>query len=203
LNSFKAKKVFKGMTQEEKFKAKTGKDFNEFYKKYRPKLVWFLMKLSNDEEEAGEVADEAFVKSLDELDKYDREKAEYSTWLFIIAKRIMFHRIKEKKRFESIDQEHEGATIADFLISNDNNDSRQKEEILRRKVEIVKLRIKELPIKYSRVITMRELDGMSYQDIADYLNLNLSTVKSQIRQGRKLLIKKIQKEFDHLDNIGV
>ena len=101
------------MTQEKKFEVKTGKKFNDFYAKYRPKLIWFLMKLSNDEIEAEEVTDEAFVKSLDELDKYHPEKAEYSTWLFIIAKRIMFQRLKVKKRFESLEKDHDGVTMAE------------------------------------------------------------------------------------------
>ena len=192
------------MTHEKKFEEKTGKNFNEFYYKYRPKLVWFLMRICNNEVDAQEVADEAFVKSLDELDKYDREKAEYSTWLFIIAKRIMFHKIKENKRFESIEEDHDGATIGDFLMTQHADvDNFSKEEILKRKVDIIKTKIPELPSKYARVLTMREIDGLAYQDISDYLDLNLSTVKSQIRQGRKLLVKKVEKEFKHLeDTIG-
>ena len=146
------------------------------------------------------ISREEFLKVLVEI-KYDPEKAQYSTWLFTIAKRLMLHRIKLNKKFESIDQDHEGATIADFLVANPYEDTTRKEEVLRKKVDIIKQKIPELPIKYARVLTMREIDGLSYQEISDYLNLNLSTVKSQIRQGRRLLRSKIEREFEILDEI--
>ena len=48
---------------------------------------------------------------------------------------------------------------------------------------------------------MREIKKMSYKDISDELNLNLSTVKSQIRNGRAILIKETQSEFDEIDEM--
>ena len=53
------------------------------------------------------------------------------------------------------------------------------------------------------VIEMREIKKMQYKDIADELGRNLSTVKSQIRQGRNLLIKASEKEFKVLDEQGI
>jgi len=48
---------------------------------------------------------------------------------------------------------------------------------------------------------MRELKRMSYKDISDKLNLNLSTVKSQIRNGRAILVRETKKEFDDIDEM--
>lgn len=189
------------MNYEKQFNLKTGKNFNEFYDKYRPKLVWHLMRMCNDTVEAEEIADEAFLKSLDELEKYDPEKAQYSTWLFTIAKRLMFHRIKQNKRFESLEEDHDGATIADFLVAEPYENTVRKEEIIKMKTDMIKSKIPELPIKYARVLTMREIDGLTYQDISEYLDLNLSTVKSQIRQGRILLRSRVEKEIGMLDEM--
>ncbi len=52
-----------------------------------------------------------------------------------------------------------------------------------------------------QVIEMREINRMSYKDISDKLNLNLSTVKSQIRNGRAILVKETKKEFDAIDEM--
>jgi DNA-directed RNA polymerase specialized sigma24 family protein len=57
------------------------------------------------------------------------------------------------------------------------------------KREIIKKYITNLKEPYRTVIEMREIDRMSYKDIADTLQKNLSTVKSQIRNGRHLLIE--------------
>ena len=189
------------MNYERKFEVKTGKNFKEFYNKYRPKLVWHLMRMCKDTVQAEEIADEAFLKSLDEIDKYDAEKAQYSTWLFVIAKRLMLHRIKQNKKFESLDQVHDGATIADFLKADPYEDTVRKEDVIKKQYELIKNSIPELPVKYARVLTMREIDGMTYQDISEYLNLNLSTVKSQIRQGRILLRKRLEKDIKMLEQI--
>lgn len=188
-------------TIEQMFKEQTGLNFNNVYKKYRPKLIWYLSKLSNDPVESEEIADEGFVKALDEISKYDKTKSQFSTWLFTIAKRLMIQRIKTKNRFESIEKDHDGSNIGDFLIA-DNRNMRVVHEMWDKKSNVVKCIIPELPAKYRTVLTMRELDGLSYQEISDNLNLNLSTVKSQIRQGRLLLRKKVKKDFDRLETVA-
>ena len=52
-----------------------------------------------------------------------------------------------------------------------------------------------------RVMEMREIKKMHYKDIADELGKNLSTIKSQIRNGRAILIENSQKEFELLDEM--
>jgi DNA-directed RNA polymerase specialized sigma24 family protein len=61
--------------------------------------------------------------------------------------------------------------------------------------------ISKLKTPYKKVIEMRELKKMSYKDIADELGKNLSTIKSQIRNGRAILIKDTQREFDEIDEM--
>ena len=54
---------------------------------------------------------------------------------------------------------------------------------------------------YRTVIEMREIKRMSYKDISDQLGRNLSTIKSQIRNGRHLLISQTKTEFDEIDEM--
>ncbi len=183
------------------FQEKTGKKINFYFAKYRDKLIWYLMKMSNDEVEAAEVADESFVKAFFEIEKYDREKAQFSTWLFTIARNIMIQKIKSDSKFESIQEDHDGATIGDFLYAEDNSENEEKELILAKKVQLIKNEIANLPEKYSVVLMMREIDGMHYDEISDYLDLNLNTVKSQIRQGRMILQKALAPKFKVLDEM--
>ncbi len=190
-----------GEKLEKIFQERTGKKFNFYFAKYRDKLIWYLMKMCNDEIEAEEIADEAFVKAFFEIEKYDNEKSQFSTWLFTIARNIMIQKIKSDAKFESIHEDHEGATIGDFLQAEDNSDNEDKERILARKVQLIKNEIANLPEKYSVVLIMREIDGMHYDEIAEYLELNLNTVKSQIRQGRGLLIKNLKPKFKALDEL--
>lgn len=186
---------------EERFIEETGEKFDNFYAKYRPKLVWFLMNMCKDKSNAEEIADEAILKSIDEFSKFDGSKGQYSTWLFTIARRILFHKYKESKKFQSLEEDHDGAKRVDFL-SSDQTDPYIYENMLKKKSDLVKNKIPQLPIKYATVLTMREIDGQSYESISNYLDLNLSTIKSQIRQGRILLRKMCQKEFDMIELYG-
>jgi RNA polymerase sigma-70 factor, ECF subfamily len=189
------------MNLETRFHEQTGLIFEDFYKKYRPKLIWHLMRMSNDQSEAEEVTDDAFMKSLEKIGEYDREKSQFSTWLFTIAKNIMFQRIKDNKRYESIEEDHDGATIVDFLMAN-NEDRHTREYAAERKIQMLKNEMTNLPDMYAQVITMRTVDGLTYQEIADYLMLNLNTVKSQIRQGKILLKKELENDFEKLDKMS-
>lgn len=181
------------------FQERTGKKFNFYFEKYRDKLIWYLMKMCNDEIEAEEIADESFVKAFFEIEKYDKEKSQFSTWLFTIARNIMIQKIKSDSKFESIQEDHDGATIGDFLYAEDNSENEEKEVLLAKKVQLIKNEIANLPEKYSVVLMMREIDGMHYDEIAEYLDLNLNTVKSQIRQGRLILKKSLDPQFKALE----
>lgn len=183
---------------EELFYEKTGIHFADFYKKYRPKLIWYLMRMSNDLAEAEEVADDGFEKALNEIRKYEIEKSQFSTWLFTITKRLMIQKIKTKKRFESIEEDHDGSNIGDFL-SSDNRNMIMVDSLLTKKVDIIKRKIPELPKKYATVLTLREIDGLTYKEISDILKLNENTIKSRIRQGRMLLKKNIADDFNSLE----
>jgi DNA-directed RNA polymerase specialized sigma24 family protein len=67
----------------------------------------------------------------------------------------------------------------------------------------MKKHIDNLKNPYKEVIEMREIKRMSYKDISDKLNLNLSTVKSQIRNGRAILVRETKKEFDEIDEMFI
>jgi len=181
------------------FKERTGNDFSFFYKKYYPKLIYYTSKMCGDQQKAEDITTESFMTAFEKIDKYEKEKAQFSTWLFTIARNIVLQDIKSSKKTISIDTEYddEGTTLKDFIPEEvtDNNFF----ELTEKKAELMKDQISKLKDPYKKVIEMRELKKMSYKDIADELGKNLSTVKSQIRNGRLILINKTKKDFDILD----
>lgn len=191
------------MVQEIEFKEKTGKTFEEFHKTYKPSLVNYLKRFTNDDVTAQDVADETLIKTLIDIHKFNPEKAQISTWVFTCAKNAMLHVIKKSKKFESIEEDHDGATIADFLQSNIYDNNEEKELLLQKQVALVKKGILNLPEKYARILTMRLIDGLTYDEISEVEDLLLNTVKSRIRGGKQLLKKKIQSDMRNLEEEGV
>jgi len=188
--------------QESLFKERTGENFSYFYEKFNPRLIYYINNITKDEHLAEDVATEAFIKAFEKIEQYEKGKAQFSTWLFTIARHLALQELKNSRKTMSIDTEldEEGTTLKDFIQEEDDTD-----EFLftlnTKKAEILKKYIGELKQPYRNVIEMREIKKMQYKDIADALGRNLSTVKSQIRNARALLIKASKKEFDMLDEM--
>jgi RNA polymerase sigma-70 factor (ECF subfamily) len=141
------------------------------------------------------------MAAFDKIEKYEKEKAQFSTWLFTIAKNLALQDIKNEKKTMSLDIQFddEGTTMKDFIKEEESDNS--VHELQAKKADIMKKHIDNLKNPYKDVIEMRELKKMSYKDISDRLNLNLSTVKSQIRNGRAILVRETKKEFDQIDEM--
>lgn len=187
--------------QEKIFKERTGKDFNFLYKKYYPKLVYFTSKICNDTQKAEDISTESFLSAFDKIEKYEKDKSQFSTWLFTIAKNLALQEIKNQKKLTSLDIEYdeEGTTMKDFISEEESDNGIH--DVFSKKAEIMKKYMDTLKEPYRTVIEMREVKKMAYQDIADKLGRNLSTIKSQIRNGRHILISQSKKEFDNIDEL--
>lgn len=187
--------------QEQLFREKTGKEFTQLYSKYYPKLIYFTNRICNDPQKAEDLSTDSFMIALDKIEKYDSEKSQFSTWLFTIAKNLTLQDIKNEKKTISLDIEfdEEGTTMKDFITEEESDLHIQ--DVSDRKAVIMKKHMSSLKEPYKTVIEMREIQKMAYKDIADQLGKNLSTIKSQIRNGRHILISQSKKEFDDIDEM--
>lgn len=185
--------------QEKLFKERTGKDFKTLYTKYYPKLIYFTSKICQDVQKAEDISTESFMVALDKIETYEQEKSQFSTWLFTIARNLSLQDKKQENKKISLDIEYddEGTTLKDFIEDVDSTE--YIHDIYAMKADVMKKHINSLKEPYKTVILMREIDRMAYKDIADLLGKNLSTIKSQIRNGRQILIEQTKKEFDEID----
>ena len=187
--------------QEKIFKERTGKDFATLYQKYYPKLIYFTSRICNDVQKAEDISTDSFMIALEKIEMYQKEKSQFSTWLFTIAKNLSLQDKKLENRNISLDIEFddEGTTLKDFLQETESNEAIY--DVFTQKADVMKKHIDELKEPYKTVIIMREIERMQYKDIADKLNKNLSTIKSQIRNGRQILMEQSRKEFDEIDEM--
>ncbi len=188
--------------QEKVFVQRTGgKDFTSLYKKYYPKLIYYTSKMCNDPQKAEDISTDSFLAAFEKIDKYEIEKAQFSTWLFTIAKNLALQSMKNDKRNISLDIEYdeEGTTMKDFITEEESDVSRH--DAIDKKAAVMMKHIERLKEPYKSVIEMREIKKMSYKDISDTLGKNLSTIKSQIRNGRAILVRETEAEFKEIDEL--
>lgn len=188
--------------REKLFKERTGKDFITLYQKYYPKLIYYTSKICNDKKRAEDLSTDSFLIALNKIELYDKSKAQFSTWLFTIARNLTFQDQKKNKKTTSLDIEYDnhGTTRKTFIPIEDEEDE-SKYDIINKKAKIMKEHIPKLKEPYKTVIHMREIQKMPYKDIAEELDTNLSTIKSQIRNGRQLLISMCEEEFKTLNKL--
>jgi len=188
--------------QEKVFVQRTGgKDFTSLYKKYYPKLIYYTSKMCNDPQKAEDISTDSFLAAFEKIDKYEIEKAQFSTWLFTIAKNLALQSMKNDKRNISLDIEYdeEGTTMKDFITEEESDVARH--DAIDKKAAVMMKHIERLKEPYKSVIEMREIKKMSYKDISDTLGKNLSTIKSQIRNGRAILVRETEAEFKEIDEL--
>lgn len=158
------------MNQHElRFKEATGQDFQSFYRKYRPKLVYWLTHYTRDVDRAEDLASDAFIQGLEKIHTYDREKSQIHTWVYKIGENIAKKEWKERQRLRaiSIDQtDDDEVSVLGTIEHDDGRKDLEEEAVINAKAMVARDAIHGLPEKYRDVLVMRELEGKAYLDIA-------------------------------------
>lgn len=172
--------------------------FAEIVGRYRSPLTNYLFRMLSDYEEAVDLAQETFVRVYFAIERYHTDYA-FSTYIYRIATNLAISEIRKKKRrrllslsgfFQNDDNE-----IQEFHLPDEKSlpDEDLIEAERRRAIEKA---IATLPDKYRAPIVLREIQELSYEEIAQILGLGLGTTKSRISRARALLREKLKQYFN-------
>lgn len=163
--------------------------YDKLMKKYYNLVHGLIYKMIFRKEDVEDLAQEAFIKAFNSLDKFDRQFA-FSTWLYKIASNNCIDYLRKKKLSTfSIDKEIE-TDDDDLKFEIPDNETKPDREIIEsERKKILEEAISNLPGKYRKVIELRHKEEMEYEEIAKKLKLPLGTVKAHIFRGRELLNK--------------
>jgi RNA polymerase sigma-70 factor (ECF subfamily) len=167
--------------------------FRELMRRYHPRIVNVVYRYINDPVRAEEIAQEVFVRVYVHRERY-RRTARFSTWIFTIAlnltKNEIRHRVRHS-RLMSLDALTElGSSVGFFLRERGKGPDEKLEESELQ--EVVNKAIVELPPKYRDAVVLRDLEGLSYEEVSDILSIPGGTVRSRINRGRLILKKKLE-----------
>jgi len=145
---------------------------------YSRKIFNLAYQFSGSPQEAEDLTQEIFLKLYNSLAKYDFER-DFSAWFLTLARNYLideFRRTKAEKS-QRTDFEEFTATAAEV-------DEPEKGYLKREKVELVRAALRQLSTELRTVLILREIEGFSYEEIAERLKLPLGTVKSRVNRGR-------------------
>jgi RNA polymerase sigma-70 factor (ECF subfamily) len=162
--------------------------YTELMNLYRDAVYYLMYKMTNNHNDAYDLTLEAFGKAFRYLKQYTPQYA-FSTWLFKIASNNALDYIRRKKfYYTSLDEDYENEdyiTLSQTL--KDTNPNPEEQFIKKQRKRIVRKIIQDLKPEYREIIELRFYHEMSYEEIAEYLNLPLGTVKAKLFRARELI----------------
>jgi len=163
----------------ESIRAGDASAFNELVLKYRNRVIGVAARMLENRVDAEDLAQDVFVKVYHSLKSFKGE-ALFSTWLYrITANSCLNHRRKKKLEAEIWNREDDQDSIPSNAHSNPQVILEEREVKL-----FLEKAIQELPQEQRIVLILRDIEGLSYEAIADSLELELGTVRSRLHRAR-------------------
>lgn len=168
--------------------------FDLLVKRYKNRLFNYLLRLVRDPDLAEELAQDAFVRAYVNADKY-RTIARFSTWLYTIATNLVRNRYRQKKRrppvlslfFRTGDGDEE--MVQDIADESPDPEQQAVAQDLQR---VIAEATGQIPERYREPFVLREVNQLSYEEIAAVTGLKLGTVRSRINRARNHFRKIIE-----------
>ncbi len=170
--------------------------FNVLVMRYQHKVLKLVTRYVRDPVEAEDIAQEAFIKAYRALPSFRGESAFY-TWLYRIAantaKNVL---VSSRRRLVDYDldlQDPDDYTAQVLLKDSDTPEGMLLTEEIRQTVTEA---MQQLPDDLREAITLRELEGLSYEEIAEVMECPVGTVRSRIFRAREAIDKKLRPLLD-------
>lgn len=157
--------------------------FEELIRQYEKKVYTLCFRMCGNSEDAEEAAQDAFLALWRGIDRF-RQESSLSTWIYRLATNACIDTLRRRKKQSgsvSLDDEEL------FVDAVDTSPQPQETVEHRETQKLLQEGLSALPEEYRKVLILREIEGLSYTEIAESASIELGTVKSRISRGRSLL----------------
>ena len=165
--------------------------------KYQRKLARLLGRMVRDQAEVEDVTQEAFIKAYRALPSFRGDSAFY-TWLYRIGINTAKNYLAANSRRPPTSTTYASEDAEGFEDADQLRDLNTPENELASKqiAETVNATLAELPEELRTAITLREIEGLSYEEIAEMMNCPIGTVRSRIFRAREAIAEKLRPQLD-------
>ena len=151
--------------------------------KYQSKLFATSMNVVKNRELAEDIVQEAFMKAFMKLDSL-KNREQFYPWLKRIALNIALNHFEKEKRVMDVETEDDETSFFENIGSGESPEELTLKEELHK---YVRSYVDSLPDKLRVVIVLREVEDMSYEEIAEMMNIPLGTVRSRLFNARQII----------------
>lgn len=170
--------------------------FDVLVRKYQGKVAGLVSRYVYDHAEVEDVVQEVFIKAYRALDRFRGESAFY-TWLYRIAvNTAKNHLVASGRRPPGQDVEATDVANTDAGYRLQDTATPERSLMTRQLVEVLQATLRTLPDDLREAIVLREIDGMSYEQIADVMACPIGTVRSRIFRAREAIDRELKQMID-------
>lgn len=178
-----------------RFRAGDDKAFDGLVRAYQSRMYNLAFRILHSHEDADEATQEVFVQAYKAIGDFEG-RCKFGTWLYTVAVNICRNRLRQTKRraqFEvhSLDAPSDVSAPPPEAVTSKQDGPPARLE----RAELMKLVekcIASLPAEFAEVVVMRDMQGMSYEEVAVAVGCSLGTVKSRIARGREAVKEKLR-----------
>lgn len=163
----------------------------ELVDRYGRKVYGIAWHFTYDRSEAEELTQDCFLKLWENLDRYEPSEASLLAWIAALSRNLCIDHYRKRRREKGFRFLSDDAVSAVLPSSDDP----QADAVRKERVRFLLEALAELPDELAEVVMLRDLDGLDYREIGDFLKLPDGTVKSRLNRARIELAKVIRKRI--------
>jgi RNA polymerase sigma-70 factor (ECF subfamily) len=172
--------------------------FNEIVNRYADKVFRLALRITHNPHDAEEVLQEVFL-SLEKLDTF-REESKFSTWLYRVAANASYMYLRTERKYKnnlSLESytPYSDCGILDGVQLKDWSNSPDELLLNKEGMEVIERAVNQLPLAYRVVFHLRDVEGLTNQEVAKVLGLSIPAIKSRILRARLFLRDKLSDYF--------
>ena len=160
--------------------------YNTLVNRYKDRLFNVLYRMLSSEDEANDLLQETFLRVWQHKMSYDFRFA-FSTWIYTIALNLARNELRRRKKIKFLDI----FDFADKLAAKE-----EKKDTSANLKTLLEAEMKRLPEKYKTAFLLRDVDNLSYEEIAQVLGVPLGTVKSRVNRARAILRTRLKPRLE-------
>jgi len=168
-----------------------GEAFGLLVERYKTKVFSLAYGLIRDRASADDLAQEILIKAYFVLPKF-KFRSEFGTWLFRVAvNHIKDYLRKTKRRRQDLPLQN----VPEKEVATEDRGYEEEQRDQRRR-ELVRVALRRLPRKYQVILTLRDIQGLSYEEMARVLGVSVGTVDSRLFRARKMLRERLAGDIE-------
>jgi RNA polymerase sigma-70 factor (ECF subfamily) len=173
--------------------------FGELISRYSEKAHHLALRITRNEEDAEEVLQDVFTNVYRKIDSFKGDSA-FSSWLYRITANTSFMKLRKRKQHAAVSLEEISVSVKENWVANRTDscdiDYLSTRHELRAQLETA---IGGLPEEYRTIFVLRDVDGISNEEVAKLLSVTVPAVKSRLHRARLMLRKSLQRFHNDSD----